>query len=93
MHSSDQPERDGFVESVPGVESQLSSSESPQPPAGSPSGVNAGQGETNGVETGEEVTFDTQPIEGRMPNSSYNSRDTLFTWTDITGQSCLLGRG
>jgi len=68
------------------MESQSSSGETAQkPPTGSPSGLNTG--ESNGSEVGEEVTFDTQPIEGRLPNSSYSSRDTLFTWMDITGQS------
>lgn len=34
----------------------------------------------------EVITFDAQPNEpGRMPNSSYKAEDTLFTWTDITG--------
>ena len=34
----------------------------------------------------EVITFDTQPNEGRMPNSSYSAEDTLFTWGDITGE-------
>ena len=33
----------------------------------------------------EMIAFDTQPIEGRLPNSSYSQKDTLFTWADITG--------
>ena len=34
----------------------------------------------------EVITFEAQPNEpGRMPNSSYKTEDTLFTWTDITG--------
>ena len=33
----------------------------------------------------EEITFDTQHSEGRLPDSSYTDQDTLFTWTDITG--------
>ena len=33
----------------------------------------------------EVIAFDTQPIEGRLPNSSYSWEDNLFTWTDITG--------
>ncbi len=36
----------------------------------------------------EVVTFDAQPNEpGKMPNSSYKAEDTLFTWTDITGEA------
>lgn len=34
----------------------------------------------------EVIIFDAQPTEGRMPNSSYKAEDTLFTWTDITGE-------
>ena len=34
----------------------------------------------------EVITFDAQPNEGRMPNSSYKAEDTLFTWMDITGK-------
>lgn len=29
--------------------------------------------------------FDVQPQDGRLFNSSYTDRETLFTWTDITG--------
>ena len=31
------------------------------------------------------IAFDVQPIEGRLPQSSYTEGDSLFTWTDITG--------
>ena len=34
----------------------------------------------------EMIAFDTQPVAGRLPNSSYSWEDNLFTWTDITGQ-------
>ena len=37
-------------------------------------------------EAEEIITFDTQPNEGRLPNSSYSAADTLFTWADITGE-------
>ena len=36
-------------------------------------------------ETEEVITFDVQPGEGRLPDSSYTEEDSLFTWTDITG--------
>lgn len=34
----------------------------------------------------EEIAFDIQPEEGRLPDSSYTEGDSLFTWTDITGE-------
>lgn len=36
-------------------------------------------------EAEEVITFDVQPGEGRLPDSSYTEEDSLFTWTDITG--------
>ena len=64
------------------------SSDSPQPPTISPSSF------TTGVEANaDDVTFDTQPTEGRMPNSSYSAKDTLFTWADITGTCTYLHGG
>ena len=33
----------------------------------------------------EDIAFDVQPSEGRLPQSSYTEEDSLFTWTDITG--------
>ena len=41
--------------------------------------------EEENPEEEEVIMFDTHTTEGRMPNSSYKSEDTLFTWTDITG--------
>jgi hypothetical protein len=32
------------------------------------------------------IAFDVKPIQGRLPQSSYTEEDSLFTWTDITGQ-------
>ena len=34
----------------------------------------------------EVVEFDVQSLAGRLPDSSYSDFETLFTWTDITGQ-------
>ena len=34
----------------------------------------------------EVVEFDVQSCAGRLPDSSYSDFETLFTWTDITGQ-------
>ena len=36
-------------------------------------------------DTEDMIAFDVQPIEGRLPQSSYTEEDSLFTWTDITG--------
>ena len=36
-------------------------------------------------DTEETIAFDVQPIQGRLPQSSYTEGDSLFTWTDITG--------
>ena len=36
-------------------------------------------------DTEDMIAFDVQPIQGRLPQSSYTEGDSLFTWTDITG--------
>lgn len=36
-------------------------------------------------DTEDMIAFDVQPGEGRLPQSSYTEEDSLFTWTDITG--------
>lgn len=34
----------------------------------------------------EVVEFDVHSCVGRLPDSSYKDVETLFTWSDITGQ-------
>lgn len=36
-------------------------------------------------EESEELEFDVQSHDGRLPGSSYTAEETLFTWADVTG--------
>ena len=72
------------VSKMEGSTSSATSAATPESPSNSNSNIHAPEAGS----AVEEVTFDTQPTESRMPNSSYSAKDTLFTWADITGEEC-----